>query len=62
MPVLEEIIQPEEVREASQPYAPVRYHFEKRGRESRAVLDGEKLVVLARYKKRSGSRRAAGGL
>jgi len=63
MPLLEEIVQPEEVREAGQPYAPtagaspeagLRYHFEKRGREAWAVLDsrdGETLVVLAKYKK-----------
>jgi hypothetical protein len=63
MPVLEKIVQPEEVREATQPYPPSpiladctgpRYYFEKRGKESWAVLDrfdGDALLALTKYKK-----------
>jgi hypothetical protein len=53
----------EEVREATQPYTPsliladftgFRYYFEKRGKESWAVLDrfdGDALLALTKYKK-----------
>jgi hypothetical protein len=63
MPVLQEIVQPDAIAEAAQPYASAptlipdaspRYRFEKRGRESWAVLDsreGDALLALVKYKK-----------
>ena len=63
MPLLREIVQPGIVEEGAALYAPgslpsadagSRYHFEKRGKESWAVLDrheGDALVALTKYKK-----------
>jgi hypothetical protein len=63
MPLLQEIVQPDAIAEAAQPYAfpttlpdhtSPRYRFEKRGRESWAVLDsreGDALLALVKYKK-----------
>jgi hypothetical protein len=63
MPLLRDIVQPGKVEEGAARYAsgPVpstdagpRYRFEKRGKESWAVLDGyagDALVVLTKYKK-----------
>jgi hypothetical protein len=63
MPLLQELVQPEEIHEAAQPYTPAsnpspeagpRYRFEKRGRQSWAVPDsreGDALPALTKYKK-----------
>ena len=61
--VLEDLVQPGEVREAAQTYtsstpltngAGARYRFEKRGKEAWAVLDshdGDALLAITKYKK-----------
>jgi hypothetical protein len=63
MPLLRDIVQPGQVEEGAARYAPgsspssdagPRYRFEKRGKESWAVLDcsaDDSLVVLTKYKK-----------
>jgi hypothetical protein len=63
MPLLRDIVQPGKVEEGGALYAPgsspssdtdPRYYFEKRGKESWAVLDryeGDALVALTKYKK-----------
>jgi hypothetical protein len=63
MPVLEDLVQPEEIREAAPSYTPSsaltngakpRYRFEKRSKEAWAVLDrhdGDALLAITKYKK-----------
>ena len=63
MPVLEDLVQPAEIREAAQSYTSPpalangtgpRYRFEKRGKEAWAVLDrhdGDALLAITKYKK-----------
>ena len=63
MPLLRDIVQPEKVEEGTALYASgpspsadagSRYRFEKRGKESWAVLDsrkGDALLALTKYKK-----------